>query len=538
MRIFELLLSLYFAVASVAVDLPRIDVKGNKFFYLNNGSQFYITGMAYQQNAGALRNNATGDVSTFVDPLADPKACKRDVEHLRKLATNTVRVYAVDTEKDHDECMKILAENHIYVILDLGVPDLSINRENPAWTVDLYERYKRVVEVFSKYSNVLGFFAGNEVSNNKTNTDASVFVKAAIRDTRRVISDLGLSLPVGYSANDDEEIRESLAQYFACGDLLDIAQMFGYNMYLWCGVSTYEQSGYKDRTEQFKNLGIPIFLSEYGCNTVLPREFGDIVAIFGPEMTPWWSGGIMYMYFQEPNNYGLVDVSGDSVSTRTDYPYYSLKINAISPSRAKASDVATSTATLSCPKQDDKWQASPILPPTPNKEMCDCVYNSLQCVVSDKLSEKDYAKLFGVVCGLVNCDDVSADGKKGKYGFMSPCQDKHKLSYVLNVYYMEQKRAKSACDFDGSASLVKLPSTDSSCSSIISSASQNSGATGSANGNGSGSSQGGGSDSQATKSTSSRKNSGSGLQPASTNSLAALLSLVLAVFGGITSFIV
>ena len=520
----------------MAVDLPRIDVKANKFFYLNNGSQFYIKGVAYQQNAGALRNNATGDVSTFVDPLADEDACKRDVKYLRDLNTNTIRVYAVDTDKNHDACMKILNDNGIYVILDLGVPALSINRDTPAWTVELFERFKKVVEVFSKYPNILGFFVGNEVATNSTNSDSSPMVKAAIRDVRLYISDLGFSFPVGYSANDDADIREALAQYFACGDLLEIAQMFGYNMYLWCGVSTFEQSGYKDRTEQFKKLGIPIFLSEYGCNTVLPREFGDIVAIFGPDMDPYWSGGIVYMYFQETNNYGLVEVSGDSVSTRTDYPYYSLKMNAISPSLAKASDVATSTATLACPKQDDKWRASPKLPPTPNKEMCECVYNSLLCVVSDKLSEEDYAELFSTVCGLVNCDDIMADGKEGKYGYMSPCYAKQQLSYVLNVYYMKQNGAKDACDFKGSASLVKLPSTDSSCSSLMSSASQNSGATGSANG--SGSSQGDGSDSQETKSTSSRKNSGSGLQPASTNSLAALLSLVLAVFGGITSFIV
>ncbi|OXT09978.1 hypothetical protein B9K03_11880, partial [Rothia sp. Olga] len=88
----------------------------------------------------------------------------------------------------------------MYVIADLSAPKESINRKSPTWTLDLFDRYKSVVDMFAEYSNVLGFFAGNEVSNDKTNTQASAFVKAAIRDTKQYIKDKKYrTIPVGYS---------------------------------------------------------------------------------------------------------------------------------------------------------------------------------------------------------------------------------------------------------------------------------------------------------------------------------------------------
>ncbi|RKP32298.1 beta-1,3-glucanosyltransferase [Metschnikowia bicuspidata] len=531
MRNFGLLLSLYFAVASVAADLPQIEVIGNKFFFKNNQSQFLMRGIAYQQNT-AERINSTGDVTGFNDPLADSAACKRDVEYMINTNTNVLRVYAVDPTKNHDECMKIFSDAGIYIIADLSEPKLSVNRDNPEWNLSLYKRYTSVVDMFAKYKNVLGFFAGNEVSNNNTNTEASVFVKAAVRDMKSYIKSKGWSYPVGYSSNDDADIRVPIAQYFSCGSLEERADFFGINMYEWCGESTFKESGYEARTEEYKNLTIPVFFSEYGCNTVQPRKFRDIPVLFSNQMTHVWSGGIMYMFFQEENNYGIVSVSGNSITTMTDYPFYSLQMNAITPSYAKASDVgASSTATFSCPSLGVNWKASPSLPPTPDQGVCECVVNSLKCVVSNGIEPKNYAALFGLVCGMVDCSSVSVNGTTGEYGSISFCDDKDKLSYVLNQYYLLQNSRADACNFNGSASLVKLASMASSCSSIISSVSQNSRATGSANRKGPDTSQG-------TRSTSSRRNSGSGVQPASTNSLAALLSLVLAVFGGITSFIV
>ncbi|CEP22284.1 PHR2 [Cyberlindnera jadinii] len=454
------------AIGLVAAELPAIEIVGNKFFFSNNGSQFYMRGIAYQQDT----SNVT-DGSTFVDPLADGEACARDIPYLSAVKTNTIRVYALNETQDHTECMQLLDDAGIYVIADLSEPSLSINRDDPSWTVELYNRYTKIVDEFQNYTNILGFFAGNEVTNDYTNTDASAFVKAAVRDTKAYIRDQNYrSIPVGYSSNDDADTRVAIADYFVCGDEDERADFYGINMYEWCGQSTFEESGYADRTEEFSNLTVPVFFSEYGCNEVQPREFTEVQALYGKNMTDVWSGGIVYMYFEEENNYGLVTVSGDSVSTLADYSYYSEEINSISPTSAESSDISTSDATLACPTGFKYWSASTDLPPTPDEGLCDCMENSLSCVVSSDVDEDDYDDLFAVVCGYVDCSGISANGTTGEYGSYSFCNAKQQLSFVLDLYYKDQSSAARACSFDGSATLTGQSSTASECSSALNAA--------------------------------------------------------------------
>ena len=240
-----------------------------------------------------------------MDPLADADACKRDVPLLQELRTNIIRTYAIDPTKDHTECMRLLDEAGIYVISDLSSPGLSINRDEPTWTEELYARYTAVVDELAQYSNVVGFFAGNEVSNAPNNTQASAFVKAAVRDTKAHIQQRNYrEMGVGYATNDDEDIRRDMADYFCCDSRESSIDFWGYNVYSWCGSSDYEESGYKDRTEEFADYPVPVFFAEYGCNDPEPRKFEDVEALYGDEMTKVWSGGIIYMYFEETNRYG------------------------------------------------------------------------------------------------------------------------------------------------------------------------------------------------------------------------------------------
>ncbi|ODV82556.1 carbohydrate-binding module family 43 protein [[Candida] arabinofermentans NRRL YB-2248] len=449
----------------VEASLPTIEVVGNKFFYSNNGSQFYIRGVAYQANPISTDN------STFVDPLADTTTCERDISYLADLNTNVIRVYALDSTADHSECMQLLEDAGIYVIADLSDPSESISTTDPEWTLDLYERYTSVIDEMQNYDNVLGFFAGNEVITNSTNTDSAPFVKAAIRDMKQYMSDSGYrAIPVGYSANDDSYTRVKSADYFNCGDSDVAADFYGINMYEWCGSSTFKTSGYEARTEEFSNLTIPVFFSEYGCNQVQPRKFTEIGTIFSDDMTDVWSGGIVYMYFEETNNYGLVsEIDSTSVTTMSDYQYYSSEINNVSPTSASTDDISSSSADFSCPATGSHWKAATALPPTPQQGVCDCMKASLACVVSDDVDSDDYADLFSTVCGYVDCTGINADGATGDYGAYSFCSSKEKLSFAINMYYLDQDENSSACDFDGSATLTTA-STASSCSSVLSAA--------------------------------------------------------------------
>ena len=224
---------------------------------------------------------------------------------MQQLQTNTIRVYALDVTKDHSQCMKLLEDAGIYVVADLSQPSSSINRDSPQWNNDLYTRYTSVIDMMQNYTNVLGFFAGNEVSNNNTNTNASAFVKAAVRDMKAYIKAKNYrTIGVGYATNDDAAIRVDLADYFNCGPADESIDFWGYNIYSWCGNSSFTESGYDARTKEFESYSVPVFFAEYGCNTVQPRMFSEVQALFGSQMTPVWSGGIVYMYFQEANNYG------------------------------------------------------------------------------------------------------------------------------------------------------------------------------------------------------------------------------------------
>ncbi|CCD26824.1 1,3-beta-glucanosyltransferase GAS1 NDAI_0I02560 [Naumovozyma dairenensis CBS 421] len=448
---------------ATADDLPAIEIVGNKFFFSNNGSQFYMRGVAYQADTA---NATSGD--TINDRLADFSSCSRDIPYLQQLDTNVIRVYSVNTSLDHSECMQALNDAGIYLIADLSAPDESINRDSPSWDLELFDRYKSVVDLFANYTNVLGFFAGNEVTNNSTNTDASAFVKAAVRDTKKYIADQNYrSIPVGYSSNDDADTRVAIADYFACGDDDVKADFYGINMYEWCGNSDFKTSGYEDRTKEFANISVPLFFSEYGCNEVRPRLFTEVQALYGDNMTDVWSGGIVYMYFEETNKYGLVSIDGDDVKTLDDFNNYSKEIHSISPTSANTASYTASSTSLACPTNFAKWNVATNLPPTPDKNLCSCMDASLGCVVADDVDEEDYQDLFDYVCGEISCDGISKNGTSGEYGAYSFCSSKEQLDFVLNLYYEANGGSKSDCDFSGSATLQSA-TTQAGCATALS----------------------------------------------------------------------
>lgn len=496
-------------------SIPSIEVVGNKFFYANNGSQFYLRGVAYQQDTSTSTSGAA-----FVDPLADYEACKRDLPYLLSLHTNALRVYAVDTTVSHKQCMDLFASNGIYIIADLSQPSESINRDSPAWDLALYKRYTDVVDSMANYTNVLGFFAGNEVSNNASNTDASAFVKAAVRDVKGYIKSQGYrTIPVGYSTNDDAEIRVQMADYFACGNQDEKIDFYGINMYEWCGASTFEKSGYRERTEEFRNISVPVFFSEYGCNEVRPRQFTDVGTLYSDKMTDVWSGGIVYMYFEEANQYGLItlDKSG-KVSTLEDFNYLKTELGKISPTSATKASV--SPASLACPIEDEYWRAATELPPTPDQALCDCVNKEFNCVVSDNVDLENYGQLYGTICGLVDCSEIASNGTSGEYGGYSFCDDKTKLSFLLNKYFEARGKQSTDCSFDGSATLTS-GKQDRTCRAVMSSAVMN-GIVGGSTTTLSGSSATGGSRSGAGSSF---------MKNASTGDLGSLVCVVTAILG-------
>ncbi|KAK0636408.1 putative beta (1-3) glucanosyltransferase gel3p [Bombardia bombarda] len=462
-------------LGQVSATLPPIVMKGTKFFY-NNGTQFFIKGVAYQQDSAAA-GASTGN-STFTDPLSSEANCKRDVPLLQALGTNAIRTYAIDPKADHSACMKLLDAAGIYVISDLSEPSLSINRDDPAWNVDLFQRYTSVIDEMGQYDNVIGFFAGNEVTNNNTNTEASAYVKAAVRDTKAYITSKFPNrwMGVGYAANDDADIRANIAHYFNCGNQSEAIDYWGYNIYEWCGDSTIQKSGYGEQVEFFRNYSVPVFFAEYGCNNpggAAGRIWQETTALYSSDMSDVISGGIVYMYFEEANDYGLVKVSGSSVSKLKDYDTLQTRIASVDPSSTSMAAYNPTNSPAACPGVGSEWAVKgEVLPPTPDESLCECMFGSLTCVPASDLETSDYGALFGSVCGQSpeSCQGITSNTSTGVYGPYAMCNAVQQLGYVLDAYYKSQKSDSTACDWQGQANTAQ-GSSDSSCSGRLASAS-------------------------------------------------------------------
>lgn len=465
------------AYAASFDDIPDIKAFGQHFFYSNNGSQFYMKGVAYQENFSP-NGSATSTVQ-YTDPLTDKAKCARDIPFMKQIFTNVIRVYAINPEEDHDDCMELLAANDIYVVADLSEPGTSINSEDPEWNLPLFQRYASVIDSLQKYKNVIGFFAGNEVVEKVNQTAATAFVKASVRDSKAYIKSQGYrdTLGVGY-ATADVPSRDELAHYFACQpeDGTDTSiDFWGYNVYSWCGFSNYVDSSYGERVQFFSDYPVPVFFAEYGCNEGIQggpthRPFTEVAVLYG-NMTEVFSGGIVYQWFESENHFGLVQIEDDEVKPYPDFTSLKNQLAKVTPTITASSAYKPTNSPPACPTTGASWApvASPLPPPV-NAELCDCAMSSLTCTIDSDDSE-EYGDKFGFICGQDDgkyCVGIAHNATTGDYGAISGCSPKQQLAFVANQYYMAQDSTnkQSACDFDGLAK-TQSPKTEGNCASLL-----------------------------------------------------------------------
>ncbi|KAJ1952454.1 1 3-beta-glucanosyltransferase gel4 [Linderina pennispora] len=471
-------------LAYSALAINPLVIKGAKWFDSKTGEQFFAKGVDYQPDII--------ETSQTRDPLASKDACDRDLPFLKDLGVNAIRVYQTEPYNNHDYCMKALADAGIYVMLDLSTPTKTINRDSPAYDADLLGYYYQKVDAFGVYDNVMGFLAGNEVANAPNNTDSAAYVKAALRDVRAYIKKKGLSIPVGYATNDDADIRWQQQTYFDCNSKDEQAEFYGLNIYSWCGEdSSYTISGYDTVVKNFTNWDVPVMLTEYGCNTIRPRTFPEIAAIYGSNMTGVFSGGFVYEYVEEDNKYGLVTVSGTKGTKTQDYDNFKKALKATSPKGVTMSSYSSSAKLQSCPSvgMSNSWMASSTLPPTPNNATCACMMKTLSCVSKDTLAPTDSDKLttwsstvgdiFSYVCASIDCSAINGNGTTGKYGNYAGCDTIQRVSWALNAYYQSDNKKSTSCDFDGFAKVVTpSSSSDSKCANSTDDSSSGSSSSG------------------------------------------------------------
>ncbi|KAH7395230.1 Glucanosyltransferase-domain-containing protein [Phaeosphaeria sp. MPI-PUGE-AT-0046c] len=319
--------------ASIAHAVHPVEVRGQDFVDTVTNKRLMIVGVDYQPGGQASYKPSEGK-----DVLSDADVCLRDAVLIQKLGVNTIRVYNIDPKLDHSECASIFNAAGIYMILDVNSPlqGESINRAEP-WTTynsDYLTRVFGIVENFKNLPNTLGFFAANEVMNDLNTAEFNpMYIRAVQRDLKNYISKHApRKIPVGYSAADVREILQDTWAYMQCNhdDDQSSSDFFGLNSYSWCGGdATLQSSGYTDLSNMFNKSAIPVFYSEYGCNKVQPRVFTEVPALYGPNMTTL-SGGLVYEYSQEEQDYGLVVINANgSVTLRTDYDNLQKQYNSL-----------------------------------------------------------------------------------------------------------------------------------------------------------------------------------------------------------------
>jgi hypothetical protein len=339
-----------------ASSLTAITVNGNAFFQGN--SRFYIRGVDYQP----------GGSSKLVDPIADETTCTRDIAEFTKLGINTIRVYSVDNTANHDACMTALTNAGIYLVLDVNTPLYSLNRidPSPSYNSVYLQNIFATIDAFANYTNVLAFFSGNEVINDDTTTAAAVYVKAVTRDMRQYIRNRGYrTIPVGYSAADVSSSRMEMAHYMNCGTDDERSDFFAFNDYSWCDPSSFQISGWDQKVVNFTGYGLPIFLSEYGCN-INTRKFEEVASLYSTDMTAVYSGGLVYEYSQEESKYGLVTIDGTTITELADFTALQTAFKGTAnPSGDGGYSSTQSTST--CPSKSSTWNVtSDALPAIPS----------------------------------------------------------------------------------------------------------------------------------------------------------------------------
>lgn len=306
----------------------------------------------------------------------------RDAALMQSLGFNTIRVYNLDPDLNHDECASIFNAAGMYMLLDVNSPLVgdSLTNVNPweSYYMEYLNRTFAVVEAFKNYPNTLAFFSGNEVIYTEKNAETvPPYVRAVTRDLKNYIkNNSARKIPVGYSAADVRDVLEDSWNYFQChidGETNDMsrADLFALNSYSWCGDATFKSSTYEDLVTMLKSTSVPVFFSEFGCNEVTPRMFTEIEAMYSDKMTGTFSGGVVYEYTQEANNYGLVNMSSNNeVQLRTDFHTLQKQYAAINFQQVQSVAAATTSVTIpKCSKslikqaQFNKNFTLPAVPP-------------------------------------------------------------------------------------------------------------------------------------------------------------------------------
>jgi hypothetical protein len=292
-----------------------------KAFVDSTGNRFMVRGVTLSASAGVdlLSDDYYDYMQTYILP------------QLAYLKVNVVRVYSVNAAADHSKVMELLAQNNIYAMVSLvKPPNECVNRNNPYYSLALYNRLTRIASVFCKYANTFAFEVGNEVvypgliyadlhkdadkANQTITTDAAV-MKSMIRDLKAYIAANNLrAVPVGMAMQDGPTNTvaswggigtDIVAEYYACGEPSQAADFIGINSYRY--LPGGPMSAYDGLADEVVSIPVPVFLTESGGNPPnIDRDWKIVPQMYSEELLyNNLSGQVAYDFFEEGYGFGL-----------------------------------------------------------------------------------------------------------------------------------------------------------------------------------------------------------------------------------------
>jgi hypothetical protein len=293
-------------------------------------------GIAYypRPNDGPL--SITNSVDMFTEEFRT--RWEEDIQYLRSLNVNAIRIYAVDPSKNHDAFFCALQEVGIYVLVELladcancNIGGFELAEPPTCYPPELKKRGQYIINEFSRYDNVVAFSAGNEVvlysHQQKQNAPCQ---KKFLRDMRAYVdgcysmtpgSLLPRMVPIGV-VNLDGVIEQ--AQYYACHtdptDMYESVEWYGVNSYRHCDGTAEtidDLVGWIALREEYAtvNLPVPVMITEYGCRDPSFPTIGEfetqrtwlqVDALYSQDYQDVFAGGMVFEYSAEKR---IVDTS-------------------------------------------------------------------------------------------------------------------------------------------------------------------------------------------------------------------------------------
>ncbi|KAH7323683.1 Glucanosyltransferase-domain-containing protein [Rhexocercosporidium sp. MPI-PUGE-AT-0058] len=457
----------------VNTKVDTIVIKGNYFVTKSTGARFYIRGIKFNGKTPL----------ELSESLLNEDDCSLAIPGLLALGINVLFVILPDTTQDRSLCIEQFQAAGIYLLVIFSTAS-GLTQSETYWNDDQYAYQTKLIDYLSPYSNVLGYilYTASTGLQSSERTRGLAFIKARIRDVKEYMQSSNYrQIPIGLMES-SSDMLESTAQYLECGNSTNEIGDF------WVSVQNIEcedeillpfEEAMQNRSETYDRFEVPLVLMDKTCSKARARNFTWVASLFGPQFSTVWSGALFDDWYSWNAGYGLVNITNNQsgspqLSKSPAYSTLSSQIASVLASTSTESvNLPKSAGIFSCPTVDKDFRASTNLPPRPNAELCNCMMNSLSCVVPEAIPIAAVPSQISDVCDLnaTYCLGIAANGTIGKYGAYSGCSLYQQYSWALNRLTINQvaHRNSTTCNFS-SWGRSQTSSISASCSPLLSQA--------------------------------------------------------------------